>query len=274
MKHSLDEFQAFLGHSDKYGVHFGPFEDRHFPPHTRIGLRIAVPLGLSILNFGYGTSRVETIESPIHGELLSHGERIIYAHWHRYAQYYYFWARHRRHVIMSSPKDAGEYGARCMARVEILTVRGSTSSRSRTGAVRDKKGKEAIAAMVGLIRDEGFHAGLTVDGPRGPALMLRKGVVALARETGAPIFPMTVAGRPHARLTTWDRMWVPLPFSRIIFFFTGPFYVPRRASVGRLEAIRAEIEAHMQEMAHKAERYFVDKNVRRQFPEPVWEDRA
>ena len=61
--------------------------------------------------------------------------------------------------MMISQKEGGEYGARCMARVGVLAVRGSTSSLSRTGRIRDKKGREALAAMVGLVRDEGFHAG-------------------------------------------------------------------------------------------------------------------
>jgi lysophospholipid acyltransferase (LPLAT)-like uncharacterized protein len=153
--------------------------------------------------------------------------------------------------------------------VGVLSVRGSTSSLSRTGKIRDKKGKEALAAMVGLVRDEGFCAGLTVDGPKGPALALKMGAVTLAKETGSPIVVMTAAARPHATLFSWDKMWVPLPFSKIVYFFTGPFYVPRNAGEAEKESIRVEVEAHMRDMAHEAERYFFDEAVRKELVKPV-----
>ncbi len=271
MKHPPEEFQSLLGYSEKYGVHLGPYDDGRFSFSTRLALSLGMTLGVGLVTSGYTLSRVGFIGDDINKEMLSRKQGIIYAHWHRYAQYYYFWVRHRRHVMMISQREGGEYGARCMAQVGVLAVRGSASSLSRTGKIRDKKGREALAAMVGLVRDEGFHAGLTVDGPKGPALSLKRGAVALARETGSPILVLTAAARPHARLFSWDRMWVPIPFSRIVYFFTGPFYVPGNAGERELEEIRAGLEAHMRDIADTAEHYFTEKKVRERFPDPVWE---
>jgi len=273
MKRPPKEFFERLGYSEEYGVHLGPYGDEQFSLSSRLVLWLGIPLGVGPVTVGYELSRVGIVGGDLNDRLLSQRRGVIYAHWHRYAQYYYFWARHRRHVIMISQKEGGEYGARCMARVGVLSVRGSTSSLSRTGIIRDKKGKEALTAMVGLVRDEGFHAGLTVDGPKGPALTLKRGAIALARETGSPIVVMTVAARPHVRLFNWDRMWVPLPFSRIIYFFTGPFYVPRNADEAELEEIRRDLEAHMRQMTQKGDRYFLDKAVRKELGEPVYERR-
>jgi lysophospholipid acyltransferase (LPLAT)-like uncharacterized protein len=270
MAKPTQEFLSLLGYSQRYGVQIGPFDDGRFPFLSRVGFRIGVPLGIGILTACYDSSRIGTIGDEAHRSLLGEKTGIIYAHWHRYAQFYFFWARRKRHVMMSSIREGGEYGARCMAREGILTVRGSTSSRSRSGKIRDKKGKEALSAMAGLVREEGFHAGLTVDGPKGPALTLKRGAVALARQTGSPILVKTAAARPHVRLFNWDRMWVPLPFSRIIYFFTGPFYIPQEAGGSELEEIRAGIEAHMRKMADAADRYFTESGARERFPWPVW----
>jgi lysophospholipid acyltransferase (LPLAT)-like uncharacterized protein len=243
-------------------VHLGPYDDGRFSFFSRLVFWLGVPFGIGLVTPGYALSRVGIIGGDLNEEMLSAKRGIIYAHWHRYAQYYYFWVRNRRHIMMISQKEGGEYGARCMARVGVLAVRGSTSSLSRTGKIRDKKGREALAAMVGLVRDEGFHAGITVDGAKGPALTLKKGAVTLARETGSPIIVMTVAARPHVRLFNWDKMWVPLPLSRIVYFFTGPFWVPKNTD-----------ETHMRKMTDLTERYFTDKSVRSGFPEPVWGSR-
>ncbi len=270
MRYPSEEFKSLVGFSEKYGVHLGPYENSRFSPSSKLVLTLGVPLGVGLVSPGYALSRVGIIGGALNEELLSGKRGIIYAHWHRYAQYYYFWVRGRRHIMMISQKEGGEYGARCMARVGVLAVRGSTSTLSRSGKIRDKKGREALGAMVGLVRDEGFNAGITVDGAKGPALALKKGAVVLARETGSPILVVTVAASRRARLLSWDRMWVPLPLSRIVYFFTGPFWVPKDADESAVEAIRQEIEAHMRQMTDLTERYFTDKSVRAGFPDPVW----
>jgi lysophospholipid acyltransferase (LPLAT)-like uncharacterized protein len=269
MKYTSEEFRSLAGYSEKYGTQLGPYEDGRFSFFYRLVFRFVLPFVVGLFTPWYALSRVGIIGGDLNEEMLSRKQGIIYAHWHRYAQYYYFWVRGRRHIMMISQKEGGEFGARCMARVGVLAVRGSTSTMSRTGRIRDKKGKEALSAMVGLVRDEGFHAGITVDGAKGPALALKKGAVILARQTGSPIIVLTVAARPHLRLFNWDRMWMPLPLSRIVYFFTGPFWVPQSAGDAEIEAIRTKIEAHMREMTELAERYFSDKSIQSRFPKPV-----
>jgi lysophospholipid acyltransferase (LPLAT)-like uncharacterized protein len=270
MKYPSEELRSMVGYSEKYGVHLGPYEDGRFSPFYRFVFRLVLPVVVGMISPWYSLSRVGVIGGGLNREMLSRKQGIIYAHWHRYAQYYYFWVHGKRHIMMISQKEGGEFGARCMAGVGVLAVRGSTSSLSRTGRVRDKKGREALNAMVGLVRDENYHAGITVDGAKGPALSLKKGAVVLARETGSPILVMTVAARPHLCLFNWDKMWMPVPFSKIVYFFTGPFWVPKDTKDSEIEPIRKEIEAHMIHMTDLTERYFTDKSVRAGFPEPEW----
>ena len=153
----------------KYGVHFGPYDDSRFKPSRRFMFKTGVPSMMKIVGSFFTSSKVSVIGKDIEDELISRKGGIIYAHWHRYAPYYFMYACHKRHVIMSSHKDSGEIGARTMKSVGILTVRGAPKKiSSRSDKIKNKKGKEALTAMVGLIKNEGFHAGLTIDGPSPP----------------------------------------------------------------------------------------------------------
>lgn len=269
MKKMKNDFPWDIKNPEQYGVHFGPYDDSRFKPSRRFMFNAGIPIMLKVVGPFYTSSRVSVIGKPLEDELTSTGRGVIYAHWHRYAQYYYMYASHKRHVIMSSHKDSGEVGARTMRAVGILTVRGAPRKVKRDGRIKEKQGKEALSAMIKLMQKEGFHAGLTVDGPSGPPLVLKKGLVHLARESGSPIMVMSAAARPHFILPTWDRMWMPAPFSRIAYIFTGPFYVPKDADDEKIEEIRIEIEEHMRVWAGRAELYWKDARLRDELGEPV-----
>ena len=88
-------------------------------------------------------------------------------------------------------------------------------------AVRGSSNKRGAAALMTLTRvvKGGEHAGITPDGPKGPARVCKPGVVALAKLTGRPILVMGLAYRHCVRLRNWDRFALPLPFSRVDLLF-------------------------------------------------------
>ncbi len=254
----------------RYGVDMGPGPDSDFRASRRLVMWFGLHLAWGLVFRFYRSSRLGFVGRDVEDGLLARGKGIIYAHWHQYAQFYFFHAGGKRHLMMISPKLGGEFGARCMDRVGVLTVRGSSTKVTREGHLRYRGGKEALSAVVRLVKEEGFHAGITADGPKGPAFRLKPGALYLARDTGSPILVLTTAARPRFRLPGWDRMWMPFPFSRIINFFSGPFYVPPDADEDRIEETRLRLEQHMQDMTAKAVRYWKDEETRREFPEPEW----
>ncbi len=88
--------------------------------------------------------------------------------------------------------------------LRLRTVRGSSSRRGIAAA------RELLAA-----HRQGRDIALSPDGPAGPCYKFRRGPVMLARLTGAPV--LLAAARCHCalRLPTWDRHYLPLPFSRV-----------------------------------------------------------
>ncbi len=106
-------------------------------------------------------------------------------------------------ALISTSKDGGWLVAffRLMG---LKAVRGSSS----------KRGAAALMTLTRVVR-AGEHAGITPDGPKGPARVCKTGPVALAKLTGRPIIIMGLDYPRCWRLRNWDRFALPWPFSRV-----------------------------------------------------------
>lgn len=138
-------------------------------------------------------------------------------------------------TVLTSPSRDGEVLAQALGKLGLTAVRGSSS-------------KRAAAGLIEAIRT--FRAGRTMivtpDGPRGPRYVLSPGVITLARKTGAPVLAVHVHFSRAWRLKTWDRFFVPLPFSRIdVRIDPARFF----SETGDLEQQQAELEEVLREGA-------------------------
>lgn len=84
-------------------------------------------------------------------------------------------------------------------------------------AVRGSSNRRGAAALIALTRSmrAGNHAGVTPDGPKGPARVCKAGAVTLAKLTGAPFMILGISYQSCWRLKSWDRFALPKPFSRV-----------------------------------------------------------
>jgi lysophospholipid acyltransferase (LPLAT)-like uncharacterized protein len=92
--------------------------------------------------------------------------------------------------------------------------------------------RAALRSMALAIR-QGAYAVVAVDGPHGPAGVVRPGAIWLARYTEVPIVPVGFAAWPAVRFPRWDRLIVPLPGARVVFVVGKPFLVGLREPVDR-----------------------------------------
>lgn len=146
-------------------------------------------------------------------------------------------------VIVSRSGD-GEILARLLESFGYRTVRGSTS-RGGTRATID------LAREVNRGRD----AAVAIDGPRGPVLEAKPGVVLLAKMTGCPIVPLGMAYSRARQFGSWDRFRLPAPFSRALITCDDPILVPPDASSEMIEDTRLELERAMERARRKAGEY-------------------
>ena len=107
------------------------------------------------------------------------------------------------YALVSASKD-GAWLSAFFALGGLNTVRGSSS----------RLGREAANALVEMIR-AGHDVGITPDGPRGPCYELKPGGVIVARRTRAPILLIGGEFESAWRLRSWDRFYIPKPFSRV-----------------------------------------------------------
>lgn len=72
--------------------------------------------------------------------------------------------------------------------------------------------------MVGRLKRSGLAAHI-VDGPKGPAGIIKAGVVSLARDTGAVVVPLYVTSDRAWYFNSWDRFMLPKPFAKVSLRF-------------------------------------------------------
>jgi lysophospholipid acyltransferase (LPLAT)-like uncharacterized protein len=183
--------------------------------------RVLSPL-LRVLVTVMGASLRWRIEDP--SGLLVDTPRgaMIFAFWHnRLFLMPYLFRKHwrtRQHdrvaVLVSASRD-GERLARVLSRFDLVCVRGSSS----------RRGTEALRELTRLVQ-QGYDAGITPDGPRGPKYRVQEGVISLAQLTGAPITPVSYVLTRKITFRSWDAFFVPLPLSRATLRIGAPITVP------------------------------------------------
>ena len=143
---------------------------------------------------------------------------------------------------MSSVSRDAEYTGRVIKRFGYGTARGSST----------RGGGRALAEMAHCLDNE-IEVGFTIDGPRGPAYIAKPGAVTLARHSGQPILPFYIAANKHIEFPSWDRLQVPLPFSRAAVLIAAPIYVARDARGEEVAAKQAELQSTLERLRNEAE---------------------
>ncbi|MEJ5338626.1 MAG: lysophospholipid acyltransferase family protein [Aquificaceae bacterium] len=136
------------------------------------------------------------------------------------------------YALVSRFRD-GDIAERFLLSLGYRVVRGSSEE-----GKPQKGGSVGLLRLIKLLRD-GNTVAITVDGPKGPYGKAKSGVILLARKTGVPIIPVYVELSWRIRLNTWDRLTIPLPFSRARVKIGNPIWVLPEDST---ESKREELE--------------------------------
>lgn len=152
------------------------------------------------------------------------------------------WGRHH-HILLSSSRDGDmlEVAARKM---NYVAARGSST----------RGGTEAMMKIIKALK-EGKNAAVTPDGPLGPPKKLKGGVLNMARESGAMILPLYVEAASFKSFNSWDKLRLPLPFTKIIVIYGEPFSVAKDAGTKDLAKTRNQITEEMERLETLAPDY-------------------
>jgi hypothetical protein len=160
------------------------------------------------------------------------------------------WRTKRPINMLASQHRDGDITQETLRRLGLKTLRGSSGNPEK--AKMAKGGALALRTMARLIQ-AGESVGITPDGPRGPRMRAGDGIAAIARLTGVPVIPAAVATRSGRVLTTWDRMFVPLPFSAGVIVWGQPIRVAREGGQAELERARLAIESGITRVTQEAD---------------------
>lgn len=212
--------------------------------------RLGPLLARGLAHLIFRSNRVK-VTGNSEGEALLHSSvPVIFAVWHGQllAPLYFFRVfcpTRAAVVLMASPSRDGEFIAAVARALGHLTVPGS----------RHKGGVKALKELAAYVH-RGHSAGLAADGSRGPAHVVQKGVLYLARETQAPILPLAVAASRKVTLNTWDRFELPLPWGQIALLLGSPLKIAPGDRGAALEKRRLDLEARLQQLFLESQQFF------------------
>jgi lysophospholipid acyltransferase (LPLAT)-like uncharacterized protein len=170
----------------------------------------------------------------------------IYAFWHRCILPATWYFRNRHGVLLNTTNFDGQWTRRVIERLGYGTAQGSST----------RGGLRGLAVMAQRL-EEGFDAGFTIDGPRGPRYVAKPGPVMLARRTGRPIIVFHVGlERAWTLRKTWDLMQIPKFFTRAVLVIAPPLEVSRDTDRKRLEEKHEEMQKELERVRDLAEAWF------------------
>ena len=182
------------------------------------------------------TLRVQIINEEGWKQHYKAGGVVIFCSWHQslYPLFYHV-GKERAAVMISQSKD-GELISGVCQRLGWRTIRGSSS----------KGGARALREMIAQLKELRI-VGHVLDGPRGPAGEIKKGLMVLAKNTGAHLIPIFVEPQKAWFFRkSWDQFFVPKPFSKVTIRYDKPIPVNPDSRAKELDDLRLSLQEQMQ----------------------------
>jgi lysophospholipid acyltransferase (LPLAT)-like uncharacterized protein len=175
-------------------------------------------------------------------DYLGEGGRILICCWHQ--QFFvgvrvFNKYRKYRPPLMSSRSLDGQIAAGVAQRSGFYTVWGSSS---RGGGI-------ALKEMINRIKQHRLAAHI-MDGPRGPAGIVKVGVIALAHNADAVIVPAYAMADRAWYMHSWDKFMIPKPFARVTVNFCPQIKLPPAKDKADFEGQRQMLENIMRPYLH------------------------
>ena len=137
------------------------------------------------------------------------GESVVIGLWHQDLPACLAAFKWRHIAVLISKSGDGSKFAKLSKSLGYDVFRGSGS-----------RGQSEVRHLLKAL-GESRSAGMALDGPKGPALVAKPGAEWLARKALVPLLEVSVKYSHALRLKkSWDKTFIPLPFSKISIFLT------------------------------------------------------
>ena len=194
-------------------------------------------LALKIIS---STCKVRYINKKYIDEFVFGGKKVVITAWHRCSIYFLLKYSPIVHpMVLISPSEDGDLLVDFAKKLGAIPVRGSST----------KGAKEGSRQMVKFLNTGGRIVATVADGPQGPALRAKPGLVRISQKSGAHLMPVTwSADRVWMFYRAWDNMIIPKPFSNVVISVSEPFLIPKEAKGKEFELYVKKMEKILNDM--------------------------
>ncbi len=148
-------------------------------------------------------------------------------------------------MIVSESKD-GELVAVTCQKLGHGPARGSST----------RGGKKALIEIVKKIKS-GITGAITVDGPKGPAHVVKPGVIEIARLAECAVVPMSTYPLKFWTLKkSWDQFRVPKPFTKIVVVIGEPVFCGEHVTREQFDQVALDVASRLQQCEVTGRKHF------------------
>lgn len=169
---------------------------------------------VSYLRFCYATTRWDYLGRDAAQEVWASKSGVLMVFWHeRLHLGHHAWPHGvgQPLCVLASGSKAGDVSVKINAHFGHASARGSSTKKS--DPTKQKGGAAAFRELLRWLKSGGGVA-MTPDGPRGPRRAMSEGTIKLSIMSGAPLVLVGAATQKFIELRSWDRMRIPVPFTR------------------------------------------------------------
>lgn len=122
--------------------------------------------------------------------------------------------KNRNVCVMTSPHFDGQLIDKIIRKITNGdTIKGSSN----------KDGAKVLRQAFKVLKSKNLDLAIAPDGPRGPRHKAAQGIVVLSQRLKVPIVTVNCKASSFWQFNSWDKMFLPKPFSRIDFYIGEPF---------------------------------------------------
>lgn len=167
-------------------------------------------------------------------------ERAMFALWHAHQCGVFSCNQLGKTVIMVSNSKDGEIISRAANAMGVETVRGS----------QNRGGAKASLELIKRMNEANCNGALTIDGPKGPKRIVKKGIIELAKMAKVPVVPAIwwSKDKTFMKFKSWDEFRFPTPGNKLVMKFGDPIEIPQELNEEKTEEIRLKIENALNEL--------------------------
>ncbi len=155
-------------------------------------------------------------------------------------------------VLVAHGRD-GDWATVALEALECHVVRGASR----------RRGAAALLSLVRQLEASAAPGGFVVDGPLGPGGEAKPGAILCARATGRSICPLGAAAqRAIVFARAWSRIYLPLPFSRVVISCGAPLTAADAHTRTAIEALARALTASLSRTRAHAEHVLDEERVR------------